>query len=173
MDDYTPIGDECFIYKDELISYKGQEYIKTCGEFVMDLPDGGSAYCTLAFDHPGNDHINTRIGTKPNEVTIIDRPRRFYAKKFEGGHDAAVDMILWIQKVNPRIDEVLYSPNIESTTYSGAKGAVVIPRHSRGNMPAGRTYLYKGQWLVYNDGEFINFEEDGFRARFDVVPNEV
>lgn len=57
--DVIVLGPECFVYKDEkVLSWKGQEYIKTCGEFVVDLPEGGQAFCTLSYDHPGV-HVNT------------------------------------------------------------------------------------------------------------------
>ena len=62
MDDYITIGDECFIGPDRnVISYKGQEYIKTCGEFVAHLRDGAQAFCTLSYDHPGRKHVNTNM----------------------------------------------------------------------------------------------------------------
>lgn len=58
--DVIVIGEECVAYGDEnVISWKGQEYVKTCGAFVKDLPDGGKAFCTLTHDHPGLKHVNT------------------------------------------------------------------------------------------------------------------
>lgn len=58
----TIIGDECFT-DGFVISYKGQEYVKTCGSFVTDLSDGGQAFCTLSYDHPGDLHFNTHLST--------------------------------------------------------------------------------------------------------------
>lgn len=70
-DDYLTIGTECFIGPDRnVISYKGQEYVKTCGSFVADLPEGGQAFCTLTHDHPGHEHINTHLGTREESPTV-------------------------------------------------------------------------------------------------------
>lgn len=61
MVEYIDIGPECFSDTDEnVVCWKGQEYIKTCGSFVTDLPDGGQAFCTLSYDHPG-EHVNTHL----------------------------------------------------------------------------------------------------------------
>lgn len=59
---FIDIGPECFADGEgNVISWKGQDFVKTCGEFVKDLPDGGQAFCTLNYDHPGTEHVNTRI----------------------------------------------------------------------------------------------------------------
>lgn len=70
--DFVVIGPECFTDGEgNVISYKGQEYIKTCGSFVTDLPDGGQAFCTLSYDHPGNEHINTHLVEQPKEESPL------------------------------------------------------------------------------------------------------
>lgn len=46
------LGPELFLSEDEkVMSYKGQEYYKPCGEFVKDLPDGGQSFCVKIVDH--------------------------------------------------------------------------------------------------------------------------
>lgn len=70
-DEIVPIGPECFANGEQtVISWKGQEYVKTCGSFVADLPDGGKAFCTLTFDHPGFEHINTHLGEGEESPTV-------------------------------------------------------------------------------------------------------
>lgn len=64
---FVDIGPECFANGEEtIVCWKGQEYIKTCGEFVTELADGGAAFCTLAYDHPGTEHVNTCIEEVPD-----------------------------------------------------------------------------------------------------------
>ena len=85
MSDITVIGPECFAYVDEtVLSWKGQEYVKTCGKFVTDLPDGGQAFCTLTYDHPGLDHVNTNL--KDRDLTRFD-PDEIEAEAREKGED--------------------------------------------------------------------------------------
>lgn len=72
---YHTIGDECFT-DGYVISYKGQEYIKTCGSFVTDLPEGGQAFCTLSYDHPGDEHVNTSLVEPKEESPTVGHARR-------------------------------------------------------------------------------------------------
>lgn len=71
---YHTIADECFT-DGYIVSYKGQEYIKTCGSFVADLEDGGQAFCTLSYDHPGEVHINTHLIEDKAESPTVARAR--------------------------------------------------------------------------------------------------
>lgn len=51
--DVIVLGPELFVYNDlRVLCYKGQEYLKPCGEFVRDLPGGGSSHCVKMVDHP-------------------------------------------------------------------------------------------------------------------------
>lgn len=72
---YSTIGPECFT-DGYVISYKGQEYIKTCGSFVADLLGGGQAFCTLSYDHPGDEHVNTSLVEDKKESPTVGRARR-------------------------------------------------------------------------------------------------
>lgn len=75
--DYVDIGPECFTdAAGNVVSYKGQEYIKTCGSFVTDLPEGGQAFCTLSYDHPGDEHINTHLVGDSEESPTVGHARR-------------------------------------------------------------------------------------------------
>lgn len=76
--DYPSIGPECFAYKDEIISWKGQEFIRTCGEFVKALPDGGQAFCTMAFNHPASvPHMNVHhLEEAGKESNLVTHARR-------------------------------------------------------------------------------------------------
>lgn len=93
MNHYTTIGDECFT-DGYIVSYKGQEYIKTCGSFVTDLPGGGQAFCTLSYDHPGAEHINTHLSEEDEaESPTVGHARRELELV---GEDA--DVIEWYLK---------------------------------------------------------------------------
>lgn len=76
--DIVSIGPECFGYTDGMVvSWKGQEYVKTCGEFVKELVGGGQAFCTLSHDHPGNLHVNTHL----EKEEVVETPfGRAYVK---------------------------------------------------------------------------------------------
>jgi hypothetical protein len=76
MADFVDIGPECFSDTDEnVVCWKGQEYVKTCGSFVTDLPDGGQAFCTLSYDHPGDEHINTHLLEDKEESPTVAHAR--------------------------------------------------------------------------------------------------
>ena len=62
-DDFVTIGPECFTDQaGNVVSYKGQEYVRTCGSFVSATADGGQAFCTLTYDHPDpSRHVNTHL----------------------------------------------------------------------------------------------------------------
>ena len=77
-------ADEAFASDDKnVLNWKGQEYVKTCGEFVMDLPKGGQAFCTLSYDHPDLKHVNTHVG---GYLTSFD-PDVIEAEAREKGED--------------------------------------------------------------------------------------
>lgn len=78
MAEFVGIGPECFTDTEgNVISYKGQEYVKTCGHFVVDLPGGGQAFCTLSYDHPEPGHTNTHlIGHVEKESHTVGHARR-------------------------------------------------------------------------------------------------
>lgn len=70
--DIQDIGPECFAYRDEVVSWKGQEFIRTCGEFVNVLPDGRQAFCTMAFNHPASvPHMNAYNLEKTDEESSL------------------------------------------------------------------------------------------------------
>lgn len=51
--DVIVLGPELFVYNDlRVLCYKGQEYLKPCGEFVRDLPGGGASHCVKMVGHP-------------------------------------------------------------------------------------------------------------------------
>lgn len=51
------IGPECFADTDAaVISYKGDNYYRACDAFVVDLEDGGQAFCVKRVGHPGKIH---------------------------------------------------------------------------------------------------------------------
>lgn len=51
------IGPECFASADvHVISYKGDNYYKSCDEFVADRPKGGQTFCVKRIGHPGTIH---------------------------------------------------------------------------------------------------------------------
>lgn len=91
---YETIAEECFT-DGNVISYKGQEYIKTCGTFVTILPGGGQAFCTLSYDHPGNEHINTHLG-EPEAAVESPTVNRARHELELIGEDA--DVIEWYLK---------------------------------------------------------------------------
>jgi phosphoribosylpyrophosphate synthetase len=53
--DYTVIGPECFV-DGVVISYKGENYYKSCDAFVYDREDGGQSFCVLRVNHHGTIH---------------------------------------------------------------------------------------------------------------------
>lgn len=74
--DFPTIGPEAFSNKEKtVVCWKGQEYVKTCGEFVKNLPDGSQAFCTLTYDHPGSRHINTHH-MEENDSNLVEHARR-------------------------------------------------------------------------------------------------
>lgn len=61
--DVLVLGPELFIDNGGVVlSYKGQEYLKTCGEFVRDLPEGGQAFCVKWEGHPRSNEHEDKTG---------------------------------------------------------------------------------------------------------------
>jgi hypothetical protein len=51
------LGNSMFASADEtVINWKGENYYKACGEFVRNLPEGGTSTCVLRVGHPGRIH---------------------------------------------------------------------------------------------------------------------
>lgn len=52
---YTVIGPKCFT-DGKVISYKGENYYKTCDAYVYDHEGGGQSFCVLRLGHPNKYH---------------------------------------------------------------------------------------------------------------------
>lgn len=79
MDDFIDIGAQCFTDTDEkIISYKGENYYKSCPELVADLPDGGQSFCVKRVGHPGYIHedFDGRTRTEDGDSNLIKHARR-------------------------------------------------------------------------------------------------
>lgn len=51
------IGSECFANEEEtIISYKGENFYKSCDHQVTDIEGGGASHCVKRVDHPGVRH---------------------------------------------------------------------------------------------------------------------
>lgn len=53
--DFIDIGPQCFTDGD-VISYKGENFYRACGELVAELEGGGRSHCVKRIGHPGNQH---------------------------------------------------------------------------------------------------------------------
>lgn len=133
--DYIEIGPECFAYKDELvISWKGQEFYKPCGEFVSDLDDGGQSFCVKIVDHPGLYHENSKGKQKlraevdgPGELANLDVAWPRVAPLGTPVSRSGVKDV-WEAFITP-IQESGQPPSVE------ARSLLAILRHVRAAMP--------------------------------------
>lgn len=72
--DVIDLGPELFASADlRVISYKGNNYYKTCDEKVYDLPAGGATHCVLRmFHHYGHQDFEGRVLEFDTWVTSYD-----------------------------------------------------------------------------------------------------
>lgn len=134
--DYHDIGPECFAYGNEIVSWRGQEFIRTCGEFVKALPDGGLAFCTMAFNHPASvPHMNVHHLEEADEeesnlvkharlAPLTDDPDEWYKHSAEMW-DCVVE--IWQNKRNTK----MFSPDKGKSYW-----ILNNPSESKSSMPA-------------------------------------
>ena len=72
MEPVISIGPECFVNEQlTVISFKGENFYKACGETVLRYPDGSESACVKRVNHPSLEHedfMGTTLTIRMGEV---------------------------------------------------------------------------------------------------------
>lgn len=76
---FVDLGPECFADVDaHVISWKGENYYKSCDEPVVTQPDGSGSHCVKRIDHPGDIHEdydgNRKSEPKGRMLAVVSYP---------------------------------------------------------------------------------------------------
>lgn len=69
LSDYISIGPGAFAIQDlSVISYRGENYYKACGEKVKDIVSGGTSTCVFPARFPHETHIDSSCLTEGGDL---------------------------------------------------------------------------------------------------------
>lgn len=131
MEELVDIGPECFT-NGEVISYKGENYLKACDKFVADHADGSRTFCVRRKGHPGGVHEDydgvlkfvTDLEEPDDEVYNAETP--IVGKAFEDTAESPANFvkrhIAW-ERAKTLVDEIVNVLGLEDYRTGSAFGS--------------------------------------------------